>query len=166
MSTLKKLGYFSYLLGIEGIIFVLYIFVKQNVNNRIEPLLILFGIVVVSLLFMLFVTYSLKTLEHRKYQKTGTIDEYLSVGMEDDQIVKQLPLFWKIIGWMAIVVALGVALVSSGFLLDYVFSRWKKYDIYSLYALTTLASAIVAIIYSLRVVNRKWIGTQKSQDNL
>lgn len=163
---LKKLGYFSYLLGIEGIVFVIYIMNTVSNLSDLKSFLILAGIVFLSISQWLFLTYTLKTLQNRTYKKTGTIDEYLSMGMEDNQSLLQLPLVWRIIGWVVLISSIGVAIISMGLFSEYAFSRWKRFDIYAILTFVSFIIAISSIIYTLRVVNRKWIGEKKEKEEL
>ena len=162
---LKKLGYISYLFGLEGVIFVIFILNTENIQ-RIELILILTGILIVSIVQMMFTTYILKTLQYRSYKKTGAIDEYLTLGMEDGYTVVQLPLFWRIIGWIVLICSIGVCMISIAFFSEYAFNQWKNYDIYAFYSILSIAISIVSFVYTLRVVNRKWIGVGNEKDEL
>ncbi len=151
----KILGYISYLFGVGGLVFTFYILMEES-SNRVEDVVALAIIVLVSISQMLFNSITLKTIEHRSYKKIDAIDEYLTVGIDDANQIVQLPLIWRIVGWVVILCALAIMVFALLVLEENV--SWRRDYSVIFFSLLAIFISLITLIYSLRVVNRKWIG--------
>ena len=154
---LRKLGYIAFLLGVGLLIFLSFLLTTEGMPREWEPRAFI-GLLVLLIIFqMSFVVVGLRVIDYRLFTSTGSIDEYLLAGLDEKTEVKQLPLFWKIVGWFVIVGSLLVAIAGGVYFFETVFSFGFLDFSDVLISLYFLITAIASFIFSLRLVVRKWV---------
>lgn len=150
---LKHLGYLSYGFCLIVIIQLLLTHDSRNIGDYVTYI-ITGSLILIFISQILFINKTLKTLKYKSFEKIDSIDEYLTLGVDENAIKEELSLIWKSIGWTAIIIVL-----------LYSFDTINKINQGRYLNIITALLAICTVIYNIRVINRKWINTDKKPEN-